>query len=266
MNTHITGHMIVKNEDRWVWFAIQSALPYVDQLLIIDTGSTDKTIDCIKSIKSSKISLLQTTISSQEDMTALRNKQLAETKTNWIWIIDGDEIYTPQGAKEITQAVSQDLKGIVVRRYDLLGDIYHRQVESIGEYHLLNNRGHLLVRLINVDYFPGLHVARPYPLEAYLDNQNRVIHNYDQHKWFITQHHLYHAMYLTRSSLGNNLAMFNRSKYKVETGLKIEDSIPEVFSLERPNFVQSPIIQRGFGYELAASIITPIKDLKRKFI
>jgi len=266
MKTGITGHMIVKNEDAWVWFAIQSVLPYLDKLLIIDTGSSDQTLKCIRSIESDKIVLSQVSISSREDLTLLRNKQIQATKTNWIWIIDGDEIYTEDGAKEVVSATRQNYHGIAARRYDLLGDIYHRQDEGVGEYQLLGQQGHLLVRLINLSNFPGLHVSRPYPLEAYLDRDDQVVHSYTHDKWYITTSHLYHAMYLKRSSLGSNLPMFNRGKYKIETGIKIADKITAVFTLPRPSFVPDPLVRRGLDYELAASIITPIKNLKRKLI
>ena len=206
-------------------------------------------------------------VGSSADVTSVRQSQLHRTKNAWIWIVDGDEIYSEATVKECLSAIDSDkYEGIVVRRYDLLGDIYHRQIESVGSYELFGQKGHLVTRLINKEKIRGLHYQGDYPLEGWFDQTGVSTHDHDRKNWYITDNYLYHAMYLTRSSLGNNLAMFNRSKYKVETGLKIEDSIPEVFSLERPNFVQSPIIQRGFGYELAASIITPIKDLKRKFI
>ena len=51
----ITGHMIVQNEEQWVWYAIHSVLPFVEKLFIYDTGSTDKTVSLISSIKSKKI-------------------------------------------------------------------------------------------------------------------------------------------------------------------------------------------------------------------
>lgn len=262
----ITAHMIVKNEDQWVWFALQSVLPSVDQILVTDTGSTDRTVAIINSISSPKIKFSQHQVQSASDMTDLRNAQLKATKTSWIWLVDGDEVYTQKGAREIVHAATSTRHGIAVRRYDLLGDVYHRQLESVGEYQLLGQRGHLVTRLINRSHFPSLHVERPYPLEAYLDGNGQVVHSYAQSKWYITREHLYHAMYLRRSSLGGNLAMLNRNKYKVETGLQIKDELPEVFSLPRPSLVPNPLSRRSITYELAASIITPIKNLKRKLL
>jgi hypothetical protein len=73
-------------------------------------------------------------------------------------------------------------------------------------------------------------------------------------------------MYLKRSSLGGNLPMFNRGKYKIESGIKINDALPEIFNLKYPTEVPNPLQKRGLGYEILAKLITPIKKLKRKII
>jgi glycosyltransferase involved in cell wall biosynthesis len=259
--------MIVKNEDEWVWYALQSVLPYADQILVTDTGSSDHTVELIKSIASAKIKFSQIHVSSAAEVTAARASQLEATKTDWLWIVDGDEVYTETGAKEIKSVITQSVhNGIAVRRFDLLGDVYHRQVESVGEYRMLGTSGHLVTRLIRRSAFPGLKLDRPYPLEAYVDQKGRVIHSYDENKWYVTTNHLYHAMYLRRSSLGGNLPMLNRSKYRVESGLSIHDELPSVFTLARPSFLPDPLTHRSAQYELAASIITPVKNFKRKYL
>ena len=47
----ITAHMVVKNEDRFVWYAISSILKCADTFLIADTGSEDDTIKIIEEMK-----------------------------------------------------------------------------------------------------------------------------------------------------------------------------------------------------------------------
>lgn len=266
MKQSITAHIVVKNEDQWLYYALKSILPHADQILLCDTGSSDHTLDIIRSFSSPKIKFSQTNISSPDELTTLRNEQIKLTNTPWLWVVDGDEIYPEDTIAEIKSYLTDDCHGIAVRRYDLLGDVYHRQVETVGEYQLLGQKGHLVTRLINLRAFPGLHVARPYPLEAYLDNKNRVIHSYDISKWKVTHSYLYHAMYLKRSSLGSRLPMFNRSKYKIETGIPVTSPLPSVFSLSRPSYVSDPLARRSLTYELLAHMVTPIKKLKRKIV
>lgn len=263
-NSGITVHMVVKNEDQWVWFAIQSVLPFADRILITDTGSTDNTIEIIKSINSPKIKLTAVKISSPQELTNVRQRQINLTKTDWFWLVDGDEIYPQKTAREVITATKQKYEGIAVRRYDLMGDVYHRQRESVGEYQLFGQRGHLVSRLFNKRKIKGIYVSGAYPLEAYYDGNGIKTQDHDPSGWYITKSYLYHAMYLKRSSLGGNLAyVINRSKYKIETGIKIHDSLPESFSFPRPDQVPDPTKTRTQVYELAASLITPIKNLKR---
>lgn len=264
----IAAHMIVKNEDQWVWFAIQSILPYVDRLLICDTGSTDRTVECIQSISSPKIEFEQVEIANAADVTAIRQKQLDKTHEEWMWAIDGDEIYPEDTAREVHNAIaSGKYEGISVRRYDLLGDIYHRQQESVGEYSLFGQKGHLVVRALNLRTMPHMTVKGDYPLEGYYDNEGVAIIEHDPSLHYITQSYLYHAMYLRRSSRGSNIAdMINRSKYKIETGMSIPGAYPKVFNLPRPDFVPDPLRHRSFVYESVAHIVTPIKNLKRKIM
>ena len=44
MKNDITVHCVVKNEERWIWFAINSILDIAEKILVYDTGSTDKTV------------------------------------------------------------------------------------------------------------------------------------------------------------------------------------------------------------------------------
>lgn len=266
--SNLTVHMVVKNEDQWVWYAIKSIIPFVHQILITDTGSTDKTVELVKTFNSPKIIFSQKPISKPEELTAIRQEQLEKTTTPWIWLVDGDEIYPESTAKEIVSAVkSNQYEGIVVRRYDLLGDIYHRQIESVGEYQLFGERGHLVSRLFNKDLIKGLNVKGAYPNEGYFDGSGVTTRARDPNNWYITKSYLYHAMYLKRSSLGGKLpSVFNRSKYKIEQGIKITTPPPEVFSNPYPLNLNNPLQPRRLPYQAISTIITPIKKLKRKLI
>lgn len=260
----ITAHMVVKNEDRWVYYAINSILPYVDQFLITDTGSSDQTITIIQRLKSPKIRFAQTNIQSAADLTAVRNAQLKATKTDWAWIIDGDEVYPEDLAQECVQATTNNYAGIVVRRYDLLGDIYHRQVESVGTYDLFGSKGHHLIRLFNQAKFPDLRYVGIYPYEDLVYQNGVSLRDTPPSDWYFTAGSLSHAMYLPRSS--PNSFAFNRGKYKVETGIPVTTPPPKVFSLPHPLGLTSPLAKRSLVYELLARILTPIKNLKRKLL
>ncbi len=265
--SNITVHMIVKNEDRFIWYAIQSVVDFVDKLIIYDTGSSDKTLSIIKSIKNKKIHLSEKQIANKHDISLLRQKQLEETDTDWIWIVDGDEIYPFSLCREIRNTVKyggKSIEGIVVGRYDLLGDIYHYQKESVGTYNLFDKKAHLVIRLLNIKNINGLHIDGIYPYEGYYDNQGKEVILHRKENYYFTKGKLFHAMYLARSSQTFHNT-YNRNKFKIERGLKILDpeKIPEVF-LKKTDGVPIVTTRRSNFYEFFSWFITPVKEIKRK--
>lgn len=264
---NLTVHMMVKNEDRFVRYSLLSVLPYASVILITDTGSTDHTIEAIKSINSPKIKLTKKPCHTPAEVTHARLLQLQSTPTDWFWVVDGDEIYPEATAKELVSAInSSRYHGVSVRRYDLLGDLYHRQKESIGSYHLWGITGHLVLRALKRSAYPDLTLRGDYPNEGYYTRSGAVIDDNPAHH-YVTNNYLYHAMYLRRSSLGSNLSMFNRGKYKVETGLQLTTPVPEVFHNYPPlSWEGDPLRPRTLSYNLVATVLTPLKNLKRRLI
>lgn len=269
-NRLLTVHMVVKNEDRFIWYAISSVLPYIDRLLIFDTGSTDKTIEIIKSFKDERIRFQSKAVKDAKDIGRLRQQQIEETDTSWFWVVDGDEVYPSSLCEEIVEAVKNEemnLEGIVVGRYDLLGDIYHFQDERVGTYNLFGRKGHFVLRLINKKNIPGLHLEGLYPHEGNYDKNREALINHDSQKFYFTKKRLFHAMYLPRSTKGNSLSdTIHRNKWKIEMGKRMKDDtlIPEVFHQPHPVFVPDSYKRRSVFYEVAACFITPIKIIKRK--
>lgn len=265
MSKGITVHMVVKNEDVWVWYAVRSIEKYADTILITDTGSTDNTVRMVESIHSVKVILSQTPVHNPGDMTAVRNTQIRDTKTDWIWLVDGDEIYSRETAEEVVRAVRAGIYScIAVRRFDLLGDVYHRQKETVGTYELYGEKGHLVTRLFNKKKLNKLRVTGDYPNEEYIYGNGASTSLLPRSDVYVTENALHHAMYLRRSSLGSSLAqMLNRNKYKVETGLPIPVPPPEVLQEHVPR-AWNPLEERSWKYEVLASIISPLKDLKRR--
>jgi glycosyltransferase involved in cell wall biosynthesis len=258
--------MIVKNEDRFVWYAINSVLPYVDKFIIFDTGSVDDTQDIIKAIRSSKIIFNQKKALNRNDVTKLRQEQVDKTFNGWIWIVDGDEIYPKKTAEKVLKVIKENNEklGIIVHRYDLLGDIYHYQNENIGSYNQFNIVGHYVLRLIDKSKIPGLIVKGEYPNEFFADENGKSIKVFGKKYFEFIHERIFHASYLTRSTKKSNSNTFNRKKIKIEIGEKIKkNQIPEVFYNDKPYFIPDVTGEIDFKYKLKASIVTPLKKIKR---
>jgi len=105
MKTNLTIHCVVKNEEKWIWFALRSILDIADKVLVYDTGSSDRTVDIIKRIKSKKIIFEEKGEVDAKGLTQLRKDQLKRTKTEWFLILDGDEIWPKNTKKELVEKI-----------------------------------------------------------------------------------------------------------------------------------------------------------------
>ena len=267
----IVAHCLVKNEDRFIWYSLQSVLPFVDQILVYDTGSTDKTVEIIKSIKSSKIKFLEVGIVDINSFTDIRNQMLRDTPvgTDWLMILDGDEIWPMSSIKKVLESIKHNstIESVVVRTNNLVGDIYHRSPDWSGQYHLAGQVGHLNLRFINLKKIKGLHVEKPHGQQGYYDGDGRLIQDRLGVEFLDVSYA--HATHLQRSSSrADDLSVIKRAKkYKIELGTKInKNEIPEVFFTKHPILVPDVTQQAPLSYFLLACLLTIPKLLKRILI
>lgn len=267
-----TVHTIVKNEEKWIWYALMSVIEYGDKILVYDTGSTDKTVEIIKTIKSPKIIFEEKGPVDKEGLVKLRQEQLERTKTDWFLLVDGDEIWPKKTILELKKAIEEandSIYGIVVRAWNLVGDIYHYHQES-QTYHWpfapKNYFGWANLRAIRRD-IPGVSISGQYPLEAYYDETGTPIQNYGPKRFIFLKERYFHTSYLPRSNFLNDLATLNR-KLKFEIGKKFPQnfSFPEVFYQSRPAIVSSPWQKQNFLFQLISFVQTPFRKWRRKLL
>lgn len=86
-NILVTLCMIVKNEEHNLPYCLDSIRDFVDEIIITDTGSKDKTVDIAKSYNA-KISYFEWI----DDFSAARNESLKLANGEWILYLDADEI------------------------------------------------------------------------------------------------------------------------------------------------------------------------------
>lgn len=253
---------IVHNEENFIWFAVMSVVDFVDKVLIYDSGSTDKTVDIIKEIqkiKGEKIEFSEIGALDEYQFTKARQEMLDKSNCDWILIVDGDEIWSNESIKKLTDKIKRDgrnLDGIVVPYYVSIGDIYHYQEKEAGQYNILGKKGHFSLRALNKN-IPGLHVDWPYGKESYFDGNNRLI---QERKGIIFLDAPYfHVTHLQRSNLKND-------KFKYELGKKVEKDFkfPEVLSKLAPEIVPSPWKKRSKLFWLTSLPLTPLRKIKRR--
>ena len=272
----ITVHCVVKNEEKWVWYALNSVIDIAQKVLIFDTGSTDKTVEIIKKIKNKKIVFEQKGEVDAKGLVNLRKNQLERTKTSWFLILDGDEIWPQKTKKELIQKLKNAKDkdwGVVVRAYNFVGDIYHVHPESIN-YHWpfapKNYIGWANLRVLKTSA-PGLGIAGEYPLEYYYDKTGSPIQNYgSKHLMFLKNRYL-HTTYLMRSeNRTKDRESLNRAKKaKLELGIKLPKNFayPKILFDKRQPKTFFPIWKkRSLAETSLAAVQTPFKETRRKLL
>ncbi|RJR30275.1 glycosyltransferase [Candidatus Microgenomates bacterium] len=254
----LTAHMIVKNEEQWVWYAVSSVIPFVSRFLIYDTGSTDRTVAIIKSINSKKIHFLAKGKVTPKELVVLRNEQIKNTKTEWFLLVDGDEVWPKKTSQELVSVLrncDKNISAIVSKTIVPVGDVFHYQSESAGKYSILGRKGHFNIRAYRKR--TGFLWQGLYPKESYQGKDGIAIQEKDS-QLLLLKNPYWHLTHLRRSSK-------TKDKIKYEIGSTKDIALPEVFFLSRPNIVPSPWITYSGTEKLRALIRTPLVTVKRIF-
>jgi len=95
--------MIVKNEEASLPQVLETVQPIVDEMVILDTGSSDRTVDIAQKY-GARVYHFQWC----NDFSAARNHALQYVQGRWVLVLDADEVLTPEIVPEIQQAIKSD--------------------------------------------------------------------------------------------------------------------------------------------------------------
>lgn len=105
--------MIVKNEENFLSNCLDSVENVVDEIVIIDTGSVDKTVEIAKNY-GAKVYYYKW----QNDFSLARNESIKYITSDWILIMDADEYLDKNSKKNIKSLLlkaSSDIDGYLVK-------------------------------------------------------------------------------------------------------------------------------------------------------
>jgi glycosyltransferase involved in cell wall biosynthesis len=132
MKPKITLSMVVRNEEnRYLKRVLESAREYIDEAVIIDDASTDRTAKiCEEVLRCRKLYLIKNSVSKFGHEVQLRKQQWEETiKTNPEWIInlDADEIFEKKFKHEVKNLVLDPMAdAYLFRLYDFWSETHYR--------------------------------------------------------------------------------------------------------------------------------------------
>jgi tetratricopeptide (TPR) repeat protein len=95
--------MIVKDEEATLADCLESVRDVVDEMVIGDTGSHDRTVEIAQSFGATVHS-----IPWENDFSAARNQVLQQIHSDWVLVLDADEVLLPEIVPQLRQLMAQD--------------------------------------------------------------------------------------------------------------------------------------------------------------
>ena len=242
--------MIVKNEAEHLGHCLASVQGLVDEIVVVDTGSTDATV-AVARAHGAKVSFFPWV----GDFSAARNESLAQATGDWVLVLDADEAIDPVDFSRIRQACAQDsVSGFLVLIRNYLPDGNRLAMDdpakpNPGGY--TEGAGHafcgdsrilrLFRRLPGLAYRGRLHeLVEPFFQERHLalGTLDAVIHHY-----------------------GQTLAA------RVETKKAVYLALAEQDARERPTVLESHynLVLQAMAAEAWATACAAVAELRRHF-
>lgn len=204
-----TAHILVRNEDQFLKYALESVLPFVSDYIIYDTGSTDKTCEILKQYKFEEKGIVN-----KINYVALRNEMIDKTKTDWFLLVDGDEVWNEEMLKnylEFSLKQPKNIQATFLRTRNCVGDVFHYR--NSGNYEIAGMKGSLNIRA----YRKTVCWEGEYPLE-------RCVNSTDKNSLAFFDGYYWHMTHLKRSSSESPVMGFRKRVY--DLGIK-SDNLPQ---------------------------------------
>ena len=135
--------MIVRNEERFLEAALSSVAGVVDEINIVDTGSTDRTLEI-----AARFGARIEHRAWRNDFAWARNEAIAMATRRWVFVLDADEQLDPgsRDALASLRSVPTDLTGVWVRCENLSNDYKGTGVSSHALARIFPNDARLRYR------------------------------------------------------------------------------------------------------------------------
>ncbi len=114
----VSACMIVKNEEELLPDCLQSIRDWVDEIIVVDTGSTDRTVEIAESYGARIFHQPW-----EGDFSKHRNFSIAQAACDWIFVIDADERIHQEDISLIKKVLNQDdYKIISINVFNVTGE------------------------------------------------------------------------------------------------------------------------------------------------
>ena len=153
--------MIVKNEEKFIAKCLMSVRPVADEMIVVDTGSTDRTQDIARALGAKVFELAWT-----GDFSEARNYAIAKSSGDWILSLDADEIISTRdhsALRELVEKSKPTAYKITTRNYS----------NEVGAQGFTSNVGDYPLEEAGLGWFPSTK-ARLFPNNPGIRFENPV--------------------------------------------------------------------------------------------
>lgn len=213
---------IAKNEEAALPKCLSSVQGVVDEIVLLDTGSSDRTVEVARNF-GAKVYNYQWC----NDFSAARNEALKYVQGDWILVLDADEVLVPEIVPSLKQAIASD-------RYLVINLLRQEVGAAQSPYSLVS-------RLFR--HHPNIYFSRPY--HALIDDSVAIILNQEPH-WQIgnlAEVALLHEGYQKNAIASQN--KFDKARVAMEGFLAAHPDDPYVCSKLGALYVESNLTCKG---------------------
>lgn len=170
MATRLSLTMVVRNEERTVGRVLERAGCFCDEMIVVDTGSTDDTPRLAERAGAQVLDFAW-----RDDFAAARNHSLAACRGDWIVWLDADDVITPE-AQAAFVAVKEDL---LDDRLDSITAPYHYAVDAdTGQCTYMFPRERLARRVPELHWTGAVHEILAIPGNRTLHREELVVEHH----------------------------------------------------------------------------------------
>ncbi len=139
----ISACVIVKNEEKVIGRWLDCMEKIAHEIIVVDTGSTDKTIEIVKNRNHKVYHYLW-----ENDFSKAKNYAIAQATGDWILFLDADEYFTEACLKTVPihiekQHRNKNIDAIVCRLYNIDSDCKGRIISTFSNLRIFRNMPYL---------------------------------------------------------------------------------------------------------------------------
>ncbi|MFM5979412.1 MAG: glycosyltransferase [Sphaerospermopsis kisseleviana] len=245
--------MIVKNEEAALPRCLESVQSLVDEIVVLDTGSTDKTPEIAQQF-GAKLHYFQWC----NDFSAARNEALKYVTGDWVLVLDADEVLAPEIAPQIREAINTDdyilinlvrqEVGATQSPYSLVSRLFrkHPEIKFERPYHALVDDS--IAAILNketywqVGYLPQVAILHTGYQKSAINQQNKYAKAATAMLEFFANHpddayvcSKLGALYVEMGKVNEGIELLNRGLIQIVGSRKKTDKKPFAWLKDSPS-------------------------------